>query len=31
MMGECVWFMDRVSIVDGIGLSRLSLWDGSGW
>jgi hypothetical protein len=31
MMGEWVWFMDRVGIVDGIGLSRLSLWDDIGW
>jgi hypothetical protein len=31
MIGEWVWFMDRVSIVDGIGFSRLSLWDGSRW
>jgi hypothetical protein len=31
MMGEWVWFMDRVGIVDVISLSRLSLWDGSGW
>jgi hypothetical protein len=26
MMGEWDRFMDRVSFVDGIGLSRLSLW-----
>jgi hypothetical protein len=26
MMGEWVRFMDRVGFVDGIGLSRLSLW-----